>query len=279
MTTTTFPITFVDDKPVSQVPAQDRGLAYGDGVFETILVSNADMPFWSYHHGRLLKGLHGLKINLESQRLRAAIDKALAVIKDLPEQYYILKCIVTRGTGGRAYQFSRGTPTLVCHIFPYEMDTLKHNGVSVHLCQETLAEGISWAGLKTLNQLPYVLAAQERLNTPFDEGLLMSLNGYIIEATARNIFYSKDEVLFTPQLNLCGVAGVMRHYIIEKVAPQLKIDVREQRFTVDDLLAGDEVFLCNSVSGIWPVVQLDQHHWPIGPITRSIQAMCHANFL
>jgi 4-amino-4-deoxychorismate lyase len=251
----------VNDKPLDGLSPLDRGLAYGDGVFETILLVDGFAPLLSFHHKRLLKGLSHLNIQLDSERLVSDVNKLLEIAKSFDERRLILKL------------------TLMLQLFACSIDITKHNGVSVHVCRETLSP-VSWAGLKTLNQLPYVLAAIERLDTNFDEGLLLANNGELVEASARNVFIVKDDKILTPVLNEFGVAGVQRQFIIESVAQQLGLDIVEITIKLEDLFAADEVFLANSITGLWPVTHCrykeHDYRWDVGAVTRSLQAMCHS---
>jgi 4-amino-4-deoxychorismate lyase len=271
-----------NDQPYDGVSPLDRGLAYGDGLFETMLLVDGLAPLLSYHHKRLLKGLAHLNITLNSERLVKDVNKLLDIAKSLDEKHLILKLTVTRGLGGHGYQVDPdASPTLILQLFAGSVDLTKHNGVSVHICNETLSP-VSWAGLKTLNQLPYVLAAQERLNTNFDEGLLLANNDELIEATARNVFIVKGDKILTPRLNESGVAGAQRQFIIESVAGQLGLDIVEAIIKLDDCLTADEVFLTNSLTGIWPVTHCHykerDYKWDVGAVTRSLQSMCHNVF-
>lgn len=272
----------VDDEPQAGLSPLDRGLAYGDGVFETILLVDGLAPLLSFHHQRLLKGLSHLKIPLDSERLVDDVNKVLAIAKSFDDKRLILKLTVTRGVGGRGYQIDPDAKaTLMLQLFACSTDLTKHNGVSVHVCRETLSP-ISWAGLKTLNQLPYVLAASERLNTNFDEGLLLANNGELVEASARNVFIVKDDKILTPVLEQFGVAGVQRQFIMESVVQQLGLDVVETTLKLESLFAADEVFLANSITGLWPVTHCyykeHNYSWDVGMVTRSLQAMCHNVF-
>lgn len=272
-------ITTINGMQSQVVSVNDRGLAYGDGLFETMLVAQGDIPLWSLHHERLLKGLVCLQITVESQRIRQAIDTALKESKAFSDQLFVLKLIITRGDSTRGYQIdTQAQSTLITQLSPLSVDTAKHDGVSIHYCEQALMP-TTWAGLKTLNQLPYVLAAQERLNTDFDEGLLFTPEGELIEATARNVFVVKNDKILTPIIDRCGVAGVMRRNLMDKIATQIGVEVLEQRLSNADIASADELFLANSISGIWPVVECEQHKWPVGPVTRSLQAMCHGLFI
>jgi 4-amino-4-deoxychorismate lyase len=274
-----FPITFVNGQISSSVSVADRGLAYGDGLFETILIDNGQLHLWSYHHARLLKGLNFLQITVESQRLRYDIDSVLEFIPDLKNAFYVLKIIVTRGHSGRGYQPDETRSNIIISVSQFSQQQNKRDGVKVHLCEQKLPLDLPWAGLKTLNQLSYVLASQERKNTDFDEGILLSTENHIIEATARNIFIVKGEQLFTPLLDRVGVDGVFKNYLIDKLLPQVGLSCDAKELDLGDLLSADEVFLTNSITGIWPITELAQGNenisqWPVGTVTRSLQSMC-----
>ena len=278
MSFSSYPIITVNGSAEGSVSINDRGLAYGDGVFETVLIVRGEIPLWPLHHNRLLKGLALLQISIAPQRLRQAIDSILGIAKTLEDDILVLKLIVTRGESARGYQIDpSATSTLITQLSPLAIDFEKHNGVSVHFCQHALLPS-AWGGLKTLNQLPYVLAAQERLNSKYDEGVLFSVAGELIEATARNIFLVKDDKILSPIIDNCGVAGIMRQTIIDKVAAQIGMPVLEQRLFKEDFLSADEIFLTNSITGIWPVIHCEKNTWSVGPVTRSLQAMCHGVF-
>ena len=265
---------------------RDRGLAYGDGVFETMLVTNQAVPFWSLHRKRILKGIQHLAITLDDKQLDQYCQPLFAALRDVSVNC-IAKLVVTRGISGRGYTPGDAVNVLAM-LLPFTANDLSERGCSVHLCEERLPQPISWAGLKTLNQLSYVLASAERIHTNFDEGLLCTSEGNIIEATARNIFCIRDKVLLTPDLNDCGVAGVMRSVILNQVAKPLGFSVDVRALTLTDLVQSSEVFLCNSVTGIWPVtactynaskenVKEKMCYWPIGEGTRKIQS--HINHM
>ncbi|MFT6389760.1 MAG: 4-amino-4-deoxychorismate lyase [Cellvibrionaceae bacterium] len=278
MSFNSYPIISVNGRDVDSVSVNDRGLVYGDGVFETVLIVRGEIPLWPLHHERLLKGLVLLKVSMAPQRLRQAIDKVLETAKTMVDDILVMKLIVTRGESTRGYQIDPSvTSTLITQLSALVIDAEKHNGVSVHFCQQALMPN-TWGGLKTLNQLPYVLAAQERLNTEFDEGLLFSLDGELIEATSRNVFLVKGDEMLSPIIDKCGVAGVMRQTIMDKVAAHIGMPVVEQQLFKEDLLSADEIFLTNSITGIWPVIQCEEKKWSVGPVTRSLQAMCHGIF-
>lgn len=274
-----FPIIIVNGQTQqNSISVSDRGLAYGDGVFETMHVVQGDIVLWQYHYARLCLGLQRLYIDVDNDELVQHIAVSIQAIHDQPLQCGVLKLIITRGIGQRGYMPSDENKASLITIFTPLNDsfftdnqTHQRDGVAVHYCSERLAISASLAGIKSLNQLPYVLASRERQSLSVQEGLLLDDMGHLVEATARNLFIVKDGILYTPMLNRCGVAGVMRRFIMEYIAVEHNLTVKETTLTTTMLEQSDEVFLCNSVSGIWPVIQCDQQQWPIGEVTQHIQ--------
>ena len=128
------------------------------------------------------------------------------------------------------------------------------------------------AGLKHLNRLEQVLARAEWQDTAYAEGLLCDTSGRVIEGVFSNLFLIKDGELITPDLSRCGVAGVMRAEILQQ-AQSLGISQTVRDVSYAELVAADEVFVCNSLYGIWPVCALATHDWPVGPLTRKLQGL------
>jgi len=101
--------------------------------------------------------------------------------------------------------------------------------------------------------------------------LLRDTQNFVVEGTSSNVFIVVDEVLLTPLVNHCGVAGVMRECIIEHLAPSVARNVKQVELTLDDIKQADEIFMCNSVMGIRPVVSLEDCHWGEGGATQELQ--------
>lgn len=255
------------------IPLDDRGFNYGDGLFETIAVVDGDMPLLDYHFARLARGIAALKININIETLR---QQLLDQVKLLPGScsQYILKLIVTRGQGGRGYAFE---PNLLgCVYFrqtawPNYPSNNHRQGITVCLCDFRLSQQPYLAGIKHLNRLEHVLAAQEWANSDMSEGLLRDYDGNIIEGTRSNIFMLKGKTLLTPKLDQCGVVGVMRAYLMQ-LAQTFNLHCAEVRLQLDQLAQADEIFICNNIIGIWPVIKIqDICDKPIGQITKALQ--------
>lgn len=249
--------------------AQDRGLLYGDGLFETIAVRNGAPLRWERHLQRLMLGCERLGIpcpdvttlTLESLELCNGQDRA------------VLKLIVTRGVGGRGYRAPaqpQATRILACYPWPDYPPGHTRDGVRVRLCNTRLAQQPALAGLKHLNRLEQVLARAEWTDEEIAEGLLFDREDHVIEATMSNLFLVSDGQLFTPDLSDCGVAGIMRAMIIE-IAAELGVTCSVRPITRAELFDATELLLCNSLIGLWPVRQLDTRSLVPGPVTRRLQ--------
>lgn len=261
---------WIDGRPGELVPVRDRGLAYGDGLFETIAVSGGKPSLLDRHLARLADGCARLDIPLDLSVVRAEV---LAFSDELGVG--VAKLIVTRGDGLRGY--APPQPALSRRILqgsprPAYPAANAEQGVRLFPCATRLAEQPLLAGMKHLNRLEQVLARAEWCDAEHAEGLMLDTAGRVIEGVYSNVFLLKDGILLTPDLCRCGVAGVMRAELLAQ-AESLGMRCEVRDISLDELLAADEVFLCNSLYGVWPVSGLQGHGWPVGPLTRKLQAI------
>jgi 4-amino-4-deoxychorismate lyase len=263
-------LSWIDGQPMELLSVKDRGLAYGDGLFETIAV-NAGIPvLLERHMARLGAGCARLLIDLDLTVVRAEL---LAFSRELGDG--VAKLIVTRGDGVRGYAPPKAVaPRRILQggtkpAYPVSNAEL---GVRLFPCATRLAEQPLLAGMKHLNRLEQVLARAEWQDAEHAEGLMLDTSGRVVEGVYSNLFLCRDGVLFTPDLSRCGVAGVMRAELLAQAESYgVRCEVRD--IGLDGLLQADEVFLCNSLYGIWPVRALQRHQWSVGPLTRKLQAI------
>jgi len=239
----------INGQPSHMIPVNDRGLSYGDGVFETILILNGKAILPDLHLARLNRGLDTLSISLEESLLT---NEYLTLIRDSGFPSGVLKIIITRGAGGRGYRSEKLSPTRILSYQAYERPVYPDAGVKVFLCQQRLAEQASLAGLKHLNRLEQVLASQEWPDESFQEGVMQSTSGAVIEGTKSNLFLSIGGQWLTPDLSLCGIDGVLRTHLLNLWQDQVEV----RPVTLAELQAAEECFLGNSVAGIMPIQAL-----------------------
>lgn len=263
-------LVWINGKAGDQLAVSDRGLAYGDGLFETIKVLGAKPLRLQRHLARLANGCQRLWLTVDLALVEAEL---LAFAAQLGEG--VMKLIITRGEGLRGYVLPE--PAQYMRIIqgsalPYYDLAHAHAGIKLFACQTRLARQPLLAGLKHLNRLEQVMARHEWQDTHYAEGLLLDAELEVIEGVFSNLFMVKDAALFTPALTHCGVAGVMRAEIIA-YAQKMQIPCTEASITLEQFLAADEVFFCNSLYGIWPVTQYQARTWPVGPVTRKLQSL------
>ncbi|MFT3931363.1 MAG: aminodeoxychorismate lyase [Spongiibacteraceae bacterium] len=255
-------------KPTNSVPLSDRGFAYGDGLFETIKVVDGHAQFLAEHLRRLERDCARLDMALESATLRSEVFSLLSA-----KSSGVLKIIATRYSTQRGYAASsRARAERFLRFYPqqFPIDIPAREGVAVRLCRQRLSEQAALAGMKHLNRLEQVLARQEWSDNAIAEGLMLDAAGRLIEGTMSNLFLVKSGCVMTPRLHRCGVAGVMRDVIMRQLSERC-VPVSETDLTLDDLYAADEVFLSNSLIGIWPVRKIECIHKTIGAVTVAFQ--------
>jgi 4-amino-4-deoxychorismate lyase len=263
-----FPV-LVNGKPDDCVSSRDRGLLFGDGVFETLAVTDGVPRYWSRHLQRLGEGCRRLGLPIPDEDVLR--DEAAALLTG--HDAGVLKIIVTRGAGGRGYQApenSQPTRILQWHCWPVLPQDCAADGVRVRLCTTRLGSNPQLAGIKHLNRLEQVLARREWDDPDIREGLLLDAEGNVIEGTMSNLFAVHGSTLATPDLTSCGVAGIMRTVVMEQAAG-LGLDVSVKPLSMTEVEQADEVFLTNSLIGVWPVIGLENRTWVTGAVTRQLQ--------
>lgn len=245
--------------------ADDRGLCYGDGLFETVLFVAGRAPLWPRHMARLAQGCARLRLPApDIDRLAAEAAQAGGGLARA-----IVRITLTRGAGPRGYAIPADQqPTRLVAATPAPPIPAHwyHRGIRVRRCALRLAEQPALAGVKHLNRLEQVLARAEWSDAEIAEGLLCDASGRVICATSANLFAVIDGRLVTPALERCGVAGVARAEVLARR------DCAVRDVGMEELMRADEVFLTNSVRGIVPVAALDGRRWPVGAVALELRA-------
>ncbi|WP_216636552.1 aminodeoxychorismate lyase [Endozoicomonas ascidiicola] len=262
---------WVNGQPQSELLVSDRGLAYGDGLFETIRVSNGLSTLAALHWERLVQGCRRLAINLNLAELTREVDAFLA---SASVETGVLKVTVTRGSGGRGYNPEDCHDIrriLSIHSLPIRDPDPSICGAKLFACQLRLGQS-ALAGIKHLNRLEQVMARSEWSGTAYDEGLVCDFSGHVIEGTMSNLFVvAHNGELITPDLSFSGVKGVCRQFIMS-IAHEMGLVVSERHLAESRLAdIATELFLCNSVNGVWPVVEYNQRNWEVGPVTLELR--------
>jgi 4-amino-4-deoxychorismate lyase len=238
---------WINGRRRTMLDCRDRGLQYGDGIFETMRVRGGQVRFLDLHLDRLYLGCRKLRIEAPE---RSDLQRELAHLAG-QRRDAILKLIITRGSGPRGYRPSGDER---CRRIAF-LQALRRGGlddaaaVRLRVCTTPLGTNPILAGLKTLNRLESVLARAEWSDARIWDGLMRDVDGNVVSGSMSNLFLRRGATLTTPLLDRCGVAGVMRRWILEH-AGGLGLRTAERRVRWIDLKSAEEVFMCNAVAGI-----------------------------
>jgi 4-amino-4-deoxychorismate lyase len=264
----------IDGQPVVEpgnaISVLDRGLHYGDGLFETIACEGGRARLLERHLRRLASGCERLGLAAGDGAVLAREVQALAA----GTSGAIVKLLLTRGvSGARGYGLEGSERTLrIALRYAWHGHDPAHaqQGVRVRRATLRLGENPALAGIKHCNRLEQVLARREWRDPGIAEALLFSSSGALVSGTMSNVFVVRGSKVLTPCIDRCGVAGVMRALVLE-IAAAAGISAEERRLDATDLAAAEELFLTNAVTGIRPVRELDGTTLVVGPVTRSLQ--------
>lgn len=256
----------INGEPGECVPVSDRGLAFGDGVFRTLECIDGVPRLWRWQYARLCADASALSLVPPAEGLLLA--ELAQASTGLARS--VAKITLTRGSGPRGYApspescSSRIVSASAWAGYPQQ---LGQQGIQMMVCGLRLARQPRLAGIKHLNRLENVLARSEWNDPAIREGLLLDSQGEVIEGTMSNLFLLRDGQLQTPWLDQCGVSGAVRAWIMQQES------VECVRISLPQLLAADEVFVCNSLAGIWPVASLAGRHWDSFPVAQRLSGM------
>lgn len=237
----------------------NRGLNYGDGIFETMRVDRGALPLWPRHLARLREGAQRLDIALpDPDFIAARIAEHIAGVDTS-----VLKLLLTRGDGGRGYAPTGcSEPVWMLSLHPLPAATA---GLRLGWCDTRLAVQPQLAGIKHCNRLEQILARAEMARAGCDEGLLRDGDGRVVSATAANLLVHRDGRWWTPPVQCCGVAGVLRGWLLAQGLAEVA------ELGAESVETADALALCNAVRGILHVEWLGARRYLPHPRLHELQ--------
>ena len=241
----------------------DRGLAYGDGVFETLLVHVGEPVWWSEHWQRLLHGAEVLKILAPNETIvRNACQLLLANHTDAE---CVLKIILSRGSGGRGYAAANNPePRIIISV--HRAPTRIQEPVILRWCDTRLARQPLLAGIKHLNRLEQVLARNEWQDENIFDGLMCDTENNVVCATSANVFVKIQGQWLSPKINQAGIAGIARAWVLKQWP-----ETQEAHLSRPEVEQAEAIFICNAVRGILAVKRLGEVIFPVDQNIRDLQ--------
>ena len=261
--------TLVNGQPGHSVSAADRGLQYGDGLFETIACRGGRPRWLSLHLLRLQRGSVRLGIAAPPAAVIAqeidmlAADHAACIVK------LILSRGIARGRGYRPAGDEQPTRVLSRHPWPAAPGAWR-----LGLSPVRLGENPRLAGLKHLNRLEQVLAQRER-PSELDEVVMQSHSGAVISGSMSNLFLVEGEQLVTPALDRCGVEGVMRRLVLE-AAPAAGWRIAVEAVSVERVRAAETLFMTNVRLGVHAVARFERRDYAADARLTRLQELIDA---
>ena len=250
----------------SLVATTNRGLNFGDGLFETLVVHHGRPRRWQGHMDSLGVGCERLGLTMPPQSV--LLREVQTVSAGLGNA--VVKIVICRGGPSKSYmppQDEECVRIVSAERFPDGIARLARKGVRARICELRLAIQPALGGMKHLNRLEQVLASAELREKGAREGILLDREGHVTCAVGANVFLVSEDRLLTPRLDLCGIRGVVRSHILTGFGARCE----QRRITLDMLQEADEIFICNTVKGIVPVTAVDDQEFAIGPVTRELQ--------
>jgi 4-amino-4-deoxychorismate lyase len=257
----------VNGLPSDVISIADRGLLYGDGVFETILCEAGRPVLLAGHTQRLENGCK--RLGLAKQEL----PTILADIREIAKQDdCVVKVIITRGERKRGYAYDQednASTRIVCRDeLPNIPVDYYRQGIQLTTCEYALPDNKPLAGIKHLNRLDQVMARSE-WNNEFQEGVMLADDGRVVEGTMTNIFIESNQQWLTPKLEHSGILGVMRQWLMRNCYCA-DIECVEKDIQLSELKNAQSIFVCNSVVGIWPVTKFEGNNYPVSKAVSTM---------
>jgi 4-amino-4-deoxychorismate lyase len=263
---------WLDGAPTTVLPLPDRGLDFGDGLFETLLVQRGRPLFTELHMDRLGRGVQALAIPdcLDAARLHLECAASFIAKEDWP--WAVLRLSVVRGAGQRGYAPAENSRPLIL-IVATRLDRdcgQMSAAATLSLGRIRLSSQPLLAGIKHSNRLEQILAAAQAQEDGTDECIMLDQSDMLTSVIAGNLFLVRQNEILTPQLSDCGVTGTRRRLIIEKWGPALGLKVHEAKLTLQDLRGSDEVFYSNSLQAVRPVARMGSLAWENYAVCQAV---------
>ena len=250
------------------IPVNDRAFNYGDGVFETILVRDGNPLFIDQHIKRFHRGCDVLKIIKPTKKIiRDSIEKSIGKTKNC-----IVKILYSRGLSDHGYGYDGHIQPRLYLIRKRNIQAKPRHFISLGFSEYKLRNNAHLAKIKHLNRLEQILGFNNIGRGNYDNYILLDERERIIECISSNIFFYKlkkdDYNFFSPELSYSGVDGIMRQSIIEYMKKK-KFSITVKDIKKNQIVKFDGAFICNSVSGIQFIKNIQKHKYQHSKILES----------
>ncbi|SNZ14577.1 D-alanine transaminase [Terribacillus aidingensis] len=251
-------------------PFEERGLQFGDGIYEVIRIYQGNYDLLEAHIDRLYRSAEAIRLQVpfNKETLIASLQKLAE--KNAVETDAKLYLQITRGSAPREHTF----PNVPSNLYAYIEQSARPAAQLQQGVRTILTEDIRWdlCYIKSLNLLPNILAKQTAKEKGAYEAIFHK-NGQVTEGSSSNVFIVKDNVLYTHPAAQNILHGCVRNRVLN-LAAESALEIQETTFSTQQLLAADEVFITSTTSEVMPVIEVDGNcirNGKPGVITRKLQ--------
>ena len=249
-------LTWVDGVAADTVPADDRGLHYADGAFETLSCHAGRIQHEGLHRSRLTRALTALGVTSAAEQSARLFAEA-GLCLEAARHAGIARLTVTRGSGPRGYAPPEA-PQIRSILRAYPRPESSHTELRCGLAATRWATQPQLSGLKLLARTEQVLAAGEGAADGWDDMVMLDSDDYVISSSRANLFMLFGEQVVTPCLDRCGIAGTRRELLLTEILPGMGYAAEIRPISLAECLSADALIATNSVSGVTPVTQLGE---------------------
>lgn len=235
-----------------RIHLDNRSFRYGEGLFETIRLHKGEIPLWELHWNRLRESLPKLYFELPPHFKEAELKEEILRVAKRNQCLDAARVRITffKGEGGIWERPSSAFHCLVqCWPLEKKEFSMNENGLDIGLFEAGRKSCDSFSNLKTNNYLLYALAAHYAKEEKLNECLVLNQHGRVCDATIANVFFSKDGIIHTPQLEEGCINGVMRRHLLEQLR-NAGYPVKEGAYLPEEIAKADEIFLSNAMYGL-----------------------------
>lgn len=246
-------------KHQSTIAVSNRGLNYGDAVFETLRCSAGKIYFWEDHYFRLMASMRILRMeipmNFTQEYLENQILKTIEANGSIVKPYRV-KILVWRQQGGLYSPTTNKIDfSIACSELENPFYTVNQDHYEVALFKDHYITSGLLSSLKTNNKIIHVLGSIYAKENGYDNCLLLNEKKQIIEALNGNLFLVKGETIKTPPIKDGCLKGIMRKQLLSILSEMYDYDIKEVSISPFELQKADELFITNVVSGIQPITK------------------------
>jgi len=228
---------------------KNRAFRYGDALFESIRMLDGRLPFLAYHYERLQRGMNVLGVDIPTHFSIIFFKNEIKKLTRGNDNFRI-RLTLYRSDGG-LYTPENNTPIFLIEAkqIPDNQFTVNEKGLNIGIYADFKLPLSPLANLKTSNSLPYILAAQFCQKNNYDDCLMLNQAGRIAETFKANVFFVKNNVIYTPSLDEGCISGVMRK-VVMNILQEMKKEVIETQISHEKLSEFDAIFITNATRGV-----------------------------